>query len=228
MNELIGCRNKEAIKNERGGSTMHFLIASFFGYLFGCINGSQLIGKYKNVSIKQSGMKNAGATNTTLLLGWKFGIMVAFIDIFKAIISLAFIAFILNHYDITFAMKMLFLYVNGLFVIIGHNYPVTMKFNGGKGTASLFGVLLFIDWKLAVTGFIILVLFALVSNYFVAGTFMLYIAFIGFTAYAYGKAPTYIALLFLLLFFIKHTENVKRILRKEEVKVSTLFQREAS
>ena len=53
------------------------------GYLFGCINGSQIIGKYKQVNIKHNGTKNAGATNTAVQLGVGFGVLVAFIDIVK-------------------------------------------------------------------------------------------------------------------------------------------------
>lgn len=56
---------------------MYLLISSLVGYLFGCLNGSQLIGKYKQVSIKHAGMKNAGATNATLVLGVKYGVVVA-------------------------------------------------------------------------------------------------------------------------------------------------------
>src|SRR5699024_11533453 len=68
-------------------------------------------------------MKNAGATNTTVLLGWKYGFIVAFIDIFKAIISLLLAAIILDFMNVLFEMQMVFLYVNALFVVLGHNYP---------------------------------------------------------------------------------------------------------
>ena|SRR5690625_4745156 len=205
-----------------------YLLIIIIGYLFGCINGSQIIGKYKNVNIKKSGMKNAGASNTTVLLGWKYGFIVAFIDVCKAIASLVIVAFILNKYNVLLEWQMLLLYINALFVVIGHNFPLTMHFNGGKGTASFFGVLLFLDWKFAVLGLFILLLFAFVTNYFVTGTFMLYISFITFTAYSFGRGTTYVAFLFTILFLIKHTENFKRIINKEEVKLSTIFRREAS
>src|SRR5690625_3138689 len=146
------------------------LIIIIIGYLFGCIHGSQIVGKHKNINIKNSGMKNAGASNATLLLGWKYGFIVAFIDVFKAVLSLLVAAAILNNYNILFEMQILYLYLNALFVVVGHNFPVTMNFKGGKGTASFFGVLLFLNWKFAVMGLIILLLFAFVTNYFVTGT----------------------------------------------------------
>lgn len=204
------------------------LVIMLIGYLFGCINGSQIIGKYKNINIKNSGMKNAGASNTTIVLGWRYGCIVAFIDVTKAILSLAAAGLILNHYNVLFEYQILFLYINALFVVIGHNFPVTMSFKGGKGTASFFGVLLFLDWKIAVMGLGVLLLFAFVTNYFVTGTFVLYLFFIMFTAFTHGRGATYIAFLFTILFLVKHVENFRRIMNKEEVKLSTLLRREAS
>ena len=52
-----------------------------------------------------------------------------------------------------------------------------MNFKGGKGTASFFGILLYIDWKIAILGLIVLLLFAFVTNYFVTITLMLYVFF---------------------------------------------------
>lgn len=205
-----------------------FIIIIFIGYLIGCIHGSQIVGKYKNINIKKSGMKNAGATNTTVLLGWKYGLIVAFIDVFKAIISLTITAALLNAYNVVDETQILLLYVNALFVIIGHNFPLQMNLKGGKGTASLFGILLYIDWKFAVTGLIILLVFAFVTNYFVLGTLMLYFSFNAYTVYLFGKGPALMTVLFTVLFFVKHTDNFKRIMNKEEVKLSTLFRREAS
>lgn len=207
---------------------MYIFLIIMIGYLFGCVNGSQIIGKVKEINIKSNGMKNAGATNTTVLLGIRYGLIVAFIDVIKAILSLLLTAILLQQYNVMIEMQIILLYANALFVIIGHNYPLQMGFNGGKGTASLFGVLLFIDWKLAVSGLFILLLFAAVTNYFVTGTFMLYLSFIGYTAYSFGRGPAMISFLFLILFLLKHIENFKRIINKEEVKVTSIFRREAS
>ena len=204
------------------------LVTIIIGYMFGCLNGAQIVGKYKNINIRNSGSKNAGASNTTVLLGWRYGFIVAFIDVMKAVISLVVIAIILDKYTFLFEIQILLLYINALFVVVGHNFPITMNFKGGKGTASFFGVLLFLNWKFAVMGLVILLIFAFVSNYFVTGTFMLYLSFIMYTAYTFGRGATYIAFLFTILFIVKHRENFKRIMNKEEVKLSTLFRRQAS
>ncbi|HLR64750.1 MAG TPA: glycerol-3-phosphate acyltransferase [Pseudogracilibacillus sp.] len=207
---------------------MYGILAALLGYVFGCINGSEIIGKYKKINIKQTGMKNAGATNTAVILGVKYGIIVAAIDILKAIISLYILSTILNNMFIMPDIQTILLFINGLFVIIGHNYPITMKFQGGKGTASLFGVLLYFDWRFAVLGFMILVIFSLISNYFVFGTLILYVSFMLYTTYIYGRVPGVITLVYMGFFFIKHIDNFKRIVNKEEVMVSSLFRREAN
>lgn len=207
---------------------MYFLVASVCGYLFGCINGSQLIGKYKQVSVKQEGMKNAGATNTTLVLGFKYGLAVLFIDIMKVIFSLLFISILLNENNVALDMHMLLLYINGFFVILGHNFPATMNFSGGKGTAAFYGFLLYIDWRFAVMGFIMMLIFAFISNYFVVGTFLVYISFNAYTTFTFDSSIIFISLLFTFLFLIMHKENYKRIIQQEEIKVSALLHREAS
>jgi len=56
---------------------MALLGYALIGYLLGCINGSQIIGAIKNIDIGNEGYKNPGASNTTLLLGWRYGIIVA-------------------------------------------------------------------------------------------------------------------------------------------------------
>src|SRR5699024_5026777 len=138
---------------------MYLIIVIFIGYLFGCINGAQIIGKLNQISMKDNGSKNAGATNAFVLLGWKSGVFVAFIDVFKAIISLSIVASLLLHVNMLPEVQIVLLYLNALFVVLGHNYPVTMQFNGGKGTASFLGMLLFINWKFAIIAFIIFIFF---------------------------------------------------------------------
>lgn len=207
---------------------MYLLTMALIGYLFGCINGSQIVSKYKHIDIKNGGSKNAGATNTAMQLGWKSGLFVALVDVFKAIISLYIAASLLIHPEFLFEYKVVLLYVNAMFIVIGHNFPFTMHFKGGKGTASFLGVLLFIDWRFAFMAFVIFILFALATNYFVVGTFMAYLSFIAYTVFTFGKAPAYIAFLLTLLFLLKHTDNIKRIVNKEERKLTSLFHREAS
>lgn len=207
---------------------MLFIMVCIIGYLFGCIHGSQIVGNYKNINIKKSGMKNAGASNTTIVLGWKYGIIVGIIDVSKAIFSILLIISLLNHYQITHEAQIIYVYINALFVIIGHNYPITMNFSGGKGTASFIGLILMIDWKIAFMGLCILLLLSFITDYLVIGVLSMYISFIGFTYYSYGLSPVLIALLLLVLSVMKHMENYKRIINKQEIRLSSFYRKQAS
>ncbi|WP_164214572.1 glycerol-3-phosphate acyltransferase [Virgibacillus sp. YIM 98842] len=204
---------------------MIFIIAAIIGYAFGCLHGSQLVGKYKKVDIKNTGVKNAGASNTTILLGWKYGIFVALIDIFKGTLAILLVLFILHEYGITGEVQILLIYVTALFVILGHNYPITMKFSGGKGTASLVGILLAIDWRIALIGIAILLLFTFATDYLVVGVLFMYLSFLTTTYMFFGIEPAFIVMLLSVLSVIKHMENYKRILNQEETKLSSMFRK---
>ncbi|WP_080875400.1 glycerol-3-phosphate acyltransferase [Oceanobacillus timonensis] len=206
---------------------MYYLISCLIGYVFGCIHGSQIIGKLKKCDIKGEGVKNAGASNTTILLGWKYGVIVALIDIFKATLAILLVLFIVGEEGIPAEEVSLSIYLTALFVIIGHNYPITMKFSGGKGTASLVGALIAIDWRVAVIGIAILVFFTFATDYLVVGVLCMYLSFLITTYYYFGFEPALVVIGLTLLCIYKHLENYRRILSKEETRLSSMFKKSA-
>lgn len=203
-------------------------LLSLVGYLFGCLHGSQLVGKLKRINFKRIGTKNAGASNATLILGWRYGVLVAVIDIGKALLSLQVAMYILHYFQVPIDSHLIYLLINGLFVVLGHNFPITMNFNGGKGTASFLGVLLFLNWKVALFSVIIALVLAFVTNYFVLGTLSGYVSFTLYTFYTQEKGPIMLSVIFTLLFLWQHRENFNRIMKKEEMKLRSFFRREAS
>ncbi|TFJ91451.1 glycerol-3-phosphate acyltransferase [Lentibacillus salicampi] len=205
---------------------MHVLIVSLIGYLFGCLHGSQVVGKYKKMDIKNAGVKNSGASNTTILLGWRYGVLVALIDIFKATLSILLVLYLLESRGITGPAQTLLVYINALFIIVGHNHPITMKFSGGKGTASLVGILLAIDWKIAIIGIGILLFFTMATDYLVVGVLFMYVSFLVTTFLFFGIEPTLVVVLLSIMSIMKHMDNYKRIINKEETKISSMFRKE--
>jgi len=105
------------------------------GYLIGCINPASWIAQKKHVNLKEEGTKNLGATNTAIVMGKKAGIFVLIFDIAKSFLS----------YKLA---KWLFprLLIAGILAsigcILGHCFPVTMHFQGGKGLAAFGGLIL--------------------------------------------------------------------------------------
>lgn len=203
------------------------IICIVVGYLIGCIHGSKVAQFFSGVDLKKSGHGNAGASNATLSLGWKYGILVALIDIGKGIAAI--IAIHLYFADTplyTEEQIWLFTYTIAAGVILGHNFPFHMGFNGGKGTASIIGILLAVDWKIGLFALILFVLLSFATNYLIVGVLEFYLVFCTATyLWIPGIGPTLIAIILFFVAIILHIENIKRLIRGTEPKVTSAFKK---
>ena len=117
-------------------------MAATIGYLLGSCPNGFLIGRLRGVDIRQHGSGNIGATNVLRVLGKKWGYLVFALDAFKgfAAVRLAFyLASVLNPDG---GYRELVGIAGGLACILGHTFPVWLRFRGGKGVATSAGVLL--------------------------------------------------------------------------------------
>lgn len=206
------------------------ILVLIVGYIVGCIHGSNAAQFLSGVNLKETGFGNAGASNAALSLGWKYGILVGLIDIGKGIIAILLTRFTLIEYS-SFSLDeiSILLYITGAAVILGHNFPIHMKFRGGKGTASLIGIFLALDWKYGLIAAFALIITSLITNYLVIGVFVLYITF-GITAFLY-EATIYPVLITFVLFLIAaylHIENLIRIRIGVEPKVRAALRKNRS
>lgn len=198
---------------------MQLLMLCFIGYLIGHAHGSTLVGYLTKINIKKNGVQNAGASNATLLLGWKWGVCVALIDISKGFFPVFYLA--LNTQNGSLPLLIL-----GTSIILGHNYPVHLQFNGGKGTASMIGVAFALDWHLGTLSLGVLILVALLTDYLAIGVLAFYISVLTCAILFEFEANAIGALVFLfILFTFHHTENFRRIRRKTETKISSLWKK---
>lgn len=192
------------------------LVVPIIGYLFGCLQWSYILSKtFLKVDIRTLGGGNAGASNTVISLGWKWGILVAILDILKAIISVLIIKYL---FKISYLETNIFLlYLNGLFVILGHDFPFFMGFRGGKGAASLFGMIVGIDYRFGIIGFFVIFLVTIITDYIAIGTLCLNLFLLSFTIYfKLGYGPIIISLILTFIAFYLHIPNIKSIMKKEE------------
>jgi len=192
------------------------LVVPIIGYLFGCLQWSYILSKtFLKVDIRTLGAGNAGASNTVVSIGWKWGILVAILDISKAIISILIIKYL---FKISYIEESTFLlYLNGLFVILGHDFPFFMGFKGGKGAASLFGMIMAIDYRLGIISFFIMFFVTVITNYVAIGTLCLNLFLLGFTIYLkLGYGPIIISLILTSIAIYLHIPNMKAIIKKEE------------
>ncbi len=117
-------------------------VSAVSGYLIGCINPAFFLARIRGYDIREHGSGNAGASNVIITMGKGIGLLVAFVDVFKAFLAveLAMLAFPDD--------SLLAGFCSATFVILGNIFPFYMGFKGGKGFASLGGSVLAIDVNL--------------------------------------------------------------------------------
>ncbi len=184
-------------------------LAIFLAYLVGSIPFGLLLGKMAGVDVRDSGSRNIGATNVTRLAGKKFGVFTLLLDAAKGLLPMVVAQ------TVGFASETVLLC--GAAAFVGHCYPVYLRFRGGKGVATALGVFLFLD-LIAVAGGIALFVTAVLATGYVSVGSMLAAATVSLLVWLrHGIGPYfYLALFVTALIWLKHHENIGRLLRGEE------------
>lgn len=199
------------------------LIVVIGGYLLGNLQASYLLGKWlKKVDIRTLGRGNAGASNAVESLGWKFGLAVAVIDILKGVLSIVLVKWFFNlAFD---ASGVFLLYLNGYSVILGHIFPFYMNFKGGKGTATLIGVLLGLDIWVGLIGLLIIITVTWLTDYIALGTLVLTVYVVLMTGFkGFGFYAVIISILGFFLSLKLHLPNYKRIKAGTESRLTKVW-----
>ena len=111
--------------------------------------------------------------------------------------------------------------------MLGHIFPFYMNFNGGKGTATIIGILFGIDWRLGILAFIVFVVTTLATDFLVFGVLTLYISLLIFAIWiSPGVWPPILAIVLFVIATIKHFENIERMNKGQESRVSSVFKKE--
>lgn len=197
---------------------MNIILAIVIGYLLGNFNASYVLGRvFKGIDIREKGSSNAGASNAVLVMGWKFGAATFLIDALKAAVAMWIIKYITNgNTDLAV--------LSGVMAMVGHIYPVFMKFKGGKGIASILGMMLGLNGYIALVLYITIVLGSLITNYIVIGELFILILF-PVAVYLLGYSNFVVALILFacLLSAYKLRENFIRTFKGTEQKLSSVF-----
>ena len=200
------------------------LLICLTGYLLGSFNSAILVTRLLRLKdIRQQGSGNAGMTNMLRVYGKKAALLTVLGDMGKAILAVI-IARLMFH----LSADPLFLdpgYLTGLFVLIGHIFPVYFAFRGGKGVMPALGIILLVN-PLA---FLILLLLAILNYYFsrtmsvvslVSALLLPAVTWlIGFMRGQDLLYETVITLLFAVIVIWSHRENIRRLFRGEEKKI---------
>ncbi len=208
---------------------MNELLIILLAYLIGSVPTSVWVSRYFfQIDIRDYGSGNAGATNTYRILGSKWGTFVMIADMLKAVISVK-LAFLLPE---SFENELYLVNLQlglGLAAVIGHIFPVWARFKGGKGVASLFGMVLGIQPNVALccVGVFILVLY--LTRWVSLSSILASIAFPVFILVVFNE-PEHLyrvfAIVVALLVLFTHQKNIGRILKGNESKVPILKHRD--
>ena len=197
------------------------ILLIIISYLLGSIPCGLLIGKLKGKDIRQSGSGNIGTTNAVRTLGLKLGIVAGICDVLKATLIILLI-YLFEHFNIwynPFVINGDSLYVlYGVAAVIGHCYPIYLKFKGGKAVAASLGVL-FVTVPWAALAALIAFLIVMLINGIVSlgSTFATIAAVItAFLVYSENIASCIVLCFLALLIFIKHIPNYKRLINGTE------------
>lgn len=190
---------------------IQLVVSAFIGYVLGCFQTAYIVGRVvKKIDIRTQGSNNAGASNVTMVLGWKYGAITAFSDIFKASLAVLIVGLI-------YPGSKELAFIAGACAVLGHIFPFFLKFKGGKGAASLVGMLLAIDIKIAVIAILTIVLITVIIDYIALGSIGMFAVLpVSTYAFNYPLICTLIGVGLAVLCVYKHQINIKRIIKKEE------------
>ena len=210
-----------------------YLIIAVISYFLGSFNFSIILSKtLEKRDIRESGSGNAGATNMLRTYGKHLAMLTMLGDILKVALAI-WIAFMI----LDAPMNMIFKIVDdaqtaetiilhkefaGFFCVLGHIFPLYFKFKGGKGVATCAGMVILVDWRIALILFVIFVITIAVSKMISLGSVIIAILYPVLIAVFYKDLVLIlIAVLFASIVIIAHRQNIKRIFNGTENKLSS-------
>jgi len=201
---------------------LNILLAIIAAYLLGSVPTAVWIGKtFHKIDVREHGSGNAGATNVIRVLGWYTGIPVLLLDVAKGWTAAMLPQFLGLAEPGTATLTNLQI-VTGLFAITGHIFPVFAGFRGGKGVATIFGVLLAIQPLLTVSCFGVFLIVLLITGYVSLSSISAGLAFPVLLLFLFDT-PSLIFKIFSLLvaiaLLVTHRKNISRLIKGEELKL---------
>ncbi len=199
-------------------SNINFVIPVILAYLIGSVSFSFLMTKWlKGEDIREHGSGNAGATNTLRVLGKGPAAVVLLLDAAKG-----FLAIWLGYLFMDSDNGSVLLALCGMMVIIGHNWPVFLRFRGGKGVATTIGVVIsLIPLAGVISGIIAIIL--IVTTRFVSLGSLVFTVGLPFAVYAlssnYPLSYLWLSVVIAVLAIIRHKRNIKSLFQGTERKI---------
>ena len=198
------------------------------GYVCGLFQTSYIIGKMHKTDIREHGSGNAGTTNALRTFGKKAGALTLLGDLLECMIAVFLVRLIFRR-EYADIMPLLSVYA-AAGCILGHNFPVYLKFRGGKGVAASVGFVLAFDWRIFVIGAVVFFTLFFLTHYVSLCSLSAYVTAL-IVMIIFGQMGSYkmdashtlemyaVMAALTVLAFYKHRENIKRLVHGSENRI---------
>lgn len=206
------------------------LFSALISYLLGSIPSSVWLGRhFANLDVREHGSGNAGATNTFRVLGKKLGTAVLLMDVTKGLLAVSLVYLLVklvpstsfSGWDKTTIVNLQLLF--GILAVVGHIFPVFAQFKGGKGIATLLGMVIGISYPLALCCIGVFLFVLLTSKYVSLSSMLATISYPTFAFFVFHRTEILLLLFGIvaaILVVFTHRKNIKRLLHGTESKAN--------
>lgn len=196
----------------------------------GSIPSSVWLGRhFANLDVREHGSGNAGATNTFRVLGKKLGTAVLLMDVTKGLLAVSLVYLLVklvpstsfSGWDKTTIVNLQLLF--GILAVVGHIFPVFAQFKGGKGIATLLGMVIGISYPLALCCIGVFLFVLLTSKYVSLSSMLATISYPTFAFFVFHRTEILLLLFGIvaaILVVFTHRKNIKRLLHGTESKAN--------
>lgn len=210
---------------------INYIVVAVVAYLIGSISFSIIFTKkFAGFDVREKGSKSAGTTNVLRSAGKKPAILTLICDILKGVVSILIALLVGEMIKGTPEVRAILVQVAGVFVVIGHTFPIFFKFKGGKGVATSLGVILTINWKIGLICLVFALILISISRMVSLGSlsaailFPILCIFIRTNFLVSGEEAHFAYIIFsvilALIVIFNHRENIKRLANGTENKLS--------
>lgn len=201
---------------------MALFLLIVFAYLVGSIPSAVWLGKrFYNIDVREFGSGNAGATNTFRVLGKRAGIVVLVCDILKG--SLSVLLAFLSSYNVNANQFVNLQLALGIAAVVGHVFPVFAGFRGGKGVATILGIVICLTPITSALGLIVFLTVLILTRYVSLSSIMAGISYpilLKFILKNDNQTLFIFSIFVAILLVITHKKNISRLLKKQESRVN--------
>jgi acyl phosphate:glycerol-3-phosphate acyltransferase len=204
--------------------TSILLIIFIISYLIGAIPWGFIIAKLKGVDIREHGSGNIGATNVTRTIGKRWGVLCFFIDFLKGLLPVIAVKILFPSIWFLTPMQICFaIILTVLGTVLGHMYPIYLKFKGGKGVSTGAGALVAITPYAVICGLTVWIIVYKTSKFvsLASITAAIIVAILSFVfsvtnIYHIDNTLLYFVIFITLMAIYKHKSNIKRLINGTE------------